>query len=80
MQGYEHARNDSAFPLYEFTCQLATLAPPPPEMQELMAALKGNREQTDRFFGIFAQTVSVPEFYAPENMQKIFGPGQQAGV
>ena len=76
MQGYEHARNDSAFPLYEFTCQLATLAPPPPEMQQLLAALKGNQEQTDRFFGIFAQTVSVPDFFAPENMQKIFDRGQ----
>jgi flavin-dependent dehydrogenase len=79
MEGYEQERNDSALPLYDFTCQLATLAPPPPEMQQLLAALKGNQEQTDRFFGIFAQTVSVPDFFAPENMQKIFGRGQ-AGV
>ena len=73
MEGYEQERNDSALPLYDFTCQLATLAPPPPEMEQLLAALKGNQEQTDRFFGIFAQTVSVPDFFAPENMQKIFG-------
>jgi flavin-dependent dehydrogenase len=73
---YEQERNNAAFPLYDFTCQLATLAPPPPEMQELLAALKGNQEQTNRFFGIFAQTVSVPEFFAPENMQRIFGRNQ----
>jgi flavin-dependent dehydrogenase len=77
---YEQERNNAAFPLYDFTCQLATLAPPPPEMQQLLAALKGNQEQTDRFFGIFAQTVSASEFFAPENMQRIFGPDQHASV
>lgn len=70
---YEEERNKRAFPLFEFTCQLATLAPPTPEMQQLFMALRGNQEQTNRFFGIFAQTVTVPEFFAPENMQKIFG-------
>jgi flavin-dependent dehydrogenase len=79
LEVYEQERNQSAFPLYDFTCQLATLAPPAPEMQQLLAALKGNQEQTDRFFGIFAQTVSVPEFFAPENMEKIFGKGQAGG-
>jgi flavin-dependent dehydrogenase len=79
LEEYEQERNKSAFPLYDFTCQLATLAPPTPEMQKLLVALNGNQEQTDRFFGIFAQTVSVSEFFAPENMQKIFGKGQ-AGV
>jgi flavin-dependent dehydrogenase len=80
MQGYEQERNRTALPLYEFTCQLATLAPPSSEMQQLLAALKGNQEQTNRFFGIFAQTVSIPEFFAPENMQKIFARGQHAGL
>jgi flavin-dependent dehydrogenase len=74
---YEQQRNETALPLYEFTCQLATLAPPPPEMQQLLAALQGNQEQTNRFFGLFAQTVSVPAFFAPENMQLIFGRNQQ---
>ena len=80
LAAYEQERNHAAFPLYEFTCQLATLAPPPPEMQQLLAALKGNQEQTDRFFGIFAQTVSVPEFFAPENMQRIFERDQHASA
>jgi 2-polyprenyl-6-methoxyphenol hydroxylase-like FAD-dependent oxidoreductase len=70
---YEQRRNETALPLYEFTRQLATLAPPPPSMQKLFAALQGNQEQTNRFFGLFAQTVSVPEFFAPENMERIFG-------
>jgi flavin-dependent dehydrogenase len=80
LEAYEQERNRTAFPLFEFTCQLATLAPPPPDFQQLLAALHGNQEQTNRFFGLFAQTVSVPEFFAPENMQKIFGQSKQTGV
>jgi flavin-dependent dehydrogenase len=74
---YEQQRNEAAFPLYEFTCRLATLAPPAPEMQRLFAALQGNQEQTNRFFGLFAQTVSIPEFFGAENMQQIFGRNPQ---
>lgn len=74
---YEQLRNQAAFPLFDFTCQLAPLGPPTPEMEKLLGALHGNQEQTDRFFGIFAQTVSVPEFFAPENMQCIFAQSAQ---
>jgi flavin-dependent dehydrogenase len=73
---YEQTRNDVALPLYDFTCQLATLAPPPPEMARLLAALQGNQEQTDRFFGLFAQTVSVPDFFAPSNVERILSAAQ----
>jgi flavin-dependent dehydrogenase len=77
LQRYEQQRNEASLPLYEFTCQLATLAPPAPEMQRLFAALQGNQEQTNRFFGIFAQTVSIPAFFAAENMQRILGRNPQ---
>ena len=29
--------------MYEFTCQLASLEPPPPEMQQLLGAIQGNQ-------------------------------------
>lgn len=58
-------------PLYELTCQFAALEPPPPEMQQLFAALRHNQEQTDRFFGTVAGTVPIPEFFAPENLGRI---------
>ena len=80
LEEYERQRNQAAFPLYEFTLQLATLAPPPPEMQQLFAALKGNQEQTNRFFGVLAQTVSVPEFFSAENMKQIFGQDRGTAV
>jgi hypothetical protein len=44
---------------------------PPPEMQALFAALSVNPEQTNRFFGVLDGTVSVPEFFAPENVARI---------
>jgi flavin-dependent dehydrogenase len=73
LSGYEQRRNEEALPIYEFTCQLAALEPSPPEMQQLVAALRHNREQTNRFMGTLAGTVSIPEFFAPENIGQIMG-------
>jgi flavin-dependent dehydrogenase len=68
---YEERRNDAAFPIYEFTCQLAALEPPPPEMQQLFAALRHDQHQTNRFFGVMAGTVPVAEYFSPENIGRI---------
>lgn len=74
---YERRRNDVAMPVYEFTCQLAPFDPPPPEMLQLYNALRGNQAETDRFCGLIAQTASIPEFFAPENIQRIIGGGSR---
>jgi flavin-dependent dehydrogenase len=71
LAGYEQARNAVAFPLYEFICQMASMELPPPEMQALFAALAGNPEATNRFYGVLDGTVSVPEFFSPENIGAI---------
>jgi len=69
---YERQRNAAVLPMYEFTCQLANLAEPPSrEMQQLLAALRGNQAETNRFLGAWAGTVPVSEFFAPENVQRI---------
>jgi 2-polyprenyl-6-methoxyphenol hydroxylase-like FAD-dependent oxidoreductase len=70
---YEQRRNEAALPMYELTCQVATLEPPQPQMQHLFAALRHNQEQTNRFFGALAGTVPIPEFFAPENIGRIMG-------
>jgi hypothetical protein len=57
--------------MYEYTCQLASLAPPPPAVQQLFAALQGNQHGTNRHFGTIAGMVSIPEFFSPENIQRI---------
>lgn len=39
---YQRDRDTRALPIYKFTTQLATLEPPPPEMQQLLGAVHGN--------------------------------------
>jgi flavin-dependent dehydrogenase len=73
LAAYERRRNEEMLPMYEYSCQFAGLEPPPPEMQRMFAALRGNQPQTDRFLGTIAGTVSIPEFYSQENMQRIIG-------
>lgn len=71
LAGYEKKRNDAELPYYELTAQLATFEPPPPEMQQLLAALVDNPEQRSRWFGVLAHTVPVQEFLSPDNMRRI---------
>ncbi|MDP8924512.1 MAG: NAD(P)/FAD-dependent oxidoreductase [Chloroflexota bacterium] len=68
---YEQRRNEAAIPMYEYTCELAALAPPPPEMQALFAALRGNQDDTNCFLGTIAGTVPILEFFAPSNLERI---------
>ena len=42
-------------------------------MQRLFAALRGNQEDTDRFVGMIAGTVPIPEFFAPQNLERLVG-------
>jgi 2-polyprenyl-6-methoxyphenol hydroxylase-like FAD-dependent oxidoreductase len=73
LAAYEQQRNAAAMPAYEFNSQLASLQPRPPEMQQLFAALRENQAETDRFVGAVEGTVPIPEFFAPENIQRIVG-------
>ena len=70
---YQQQRDDAVRPMYEFTHQLAGLEPPPAQMRELFAALRGNRDDTDRFFGTIAGTTPLEAFYAPANVARIIG-------
>ena len=68
---YERRRNEVATPIYEFTCEMAAFEPPTTEQVKLFEALSANEAETDRFFGLIAQTTSVREFFAPENVRRI---------
>ena len=57
--------------MYDFTCQLATLEPPPPPMQQLFAALRGNQEATNQFYSAITGSRPLPEFMNPENIGRI---------
>ena len=47
------------------------LGSPPPEIMSLYDALRHDEVERNRLFGTFGGTVSIPEYYAPENMQRI---------
>jgi 2-polyprenyl-6-methoxyphenol hydroxylase-like FAD-dependent oxidoreductase len=71
MTAWQRARDTGAMPIYEFTCQLATLEPPPPEMQQLLGAVHGNQEAMDGFVSVLAGTMSPVEFFSPDNIGRI---------
>ncbi|MCW5853570.1 MAG: FAD-dependent monooxygenase [Anaerolineae bacterium] len=75
---YQHARDQAFMPIYEITCQRARLAPPPPEMLGLIAALRHNPEQANRFLSINSGTVAASDFFALENIQRIMAAARPA--
>ena len=54
MGDYQRARDQHVLPMYEFTCQLATLEPPPPEMRQLFGAIHGNQKAMDGFVQVLS--------------------------
>jgi 2-polyprenyl-6-methoxyphenol hydroxylase-like FAD-dependent oxidoreductase len=64
MAEYQATRDRSSLPMYELTCQIATLQPPPPEMQQLLGAILGNQAAMDGFVKMNAGTISPAEFFA----------------
>jgi 2-polyprenyl-6-methoxyphenol hydroxylase-like FAD-dependent oxidoreductase len=78
MSVYQRVRDEHVLPMYEFTCQLATLAPPPPETQQLFGAIHGNRTAMDGFVQMNAGTISPAQFLSPLNIGTIMSAGQGA--
>ncbi len=77
MSAYQSARDQHVMPLYEFTATLASQEPPPPEMRELLHAVHGNQEAMDGFVRVSAGVVSPAEFFAEDNVKRIFAAAQK---
>jgi 2-polyprenyl-6-methoxyphenol hydroxylase-like FAD-dependent oxidoreductase len=71
MSRYQQERDTAAFPIYEFTTQLATLEPPPPEMQALLAATARTQDAMDAFVSVTAGAMSPIDFMDPANIAGI---------
>ncbi|HEU4491901.1 MAG TPA: NAD(P)/FAD-dependent oxidoreductase [Jiangellales bacterium] len=71
MSAWHRERDARVMPMYEFTSQLATLEPPPPEMQQLFGAMDGNQEAMDGFVSVVSGAVSPQEFFSPHNVSRI---------
>lgn len=71
LAGHQASRDQRVKPLYDFTCQLALLEPPPPHMQQLFAALRGNRAATNQFYAAITGSRPLLTFMNPENIGRI---------
>jgi len=71
MGDYQAQRDAQVLPMFEFTCELASLEPPPPELQQLLGACRGNQESMDEFALLNAGALSPAEFSSPEHIERI---------
>jgi 2-polyprenyl-6-methoxyphenol hydroxylase-like FAD-dependent oxidoreductase len=63
MADYQRTRDERVLQMYEFTCQLATLQPPPPEMQRLFGGIQGNQPAMDAFAQLNAGSLPPAQFF-----------------
>ena len=71
MEECRSARDKHVFPMYELTAQLATLEPPPPELQRILGAVHGNPDAMDAFARMNAGVTSPAEFFSEDNVKRI---------
>ena len=78
LAAHEAARNERVRPMYEFTTQLAALDPPPPEMQALFRALRGNQDATNAFLSAITGTIPLRDFMSDDNLSRILSASKDA--
>ncbi len=72
MADYHARRDEQVLPMYAFTNDLATLHPPPPELQQVLGAVAGSQEAMDGFARVAAGVTSPADFFSDENVGRIF--------
>jgi 2-polyprenyl-6-methoxyphenol hydroxylase-like FAD-dependent oxidoreductase len=80
MASCQRERDEHALPMYDFTCQVATLEPPPPEVQRIFGALPYSQASMDAFARMNAGTISPAEFFSPESVRRILSAAEQRGM
>jgi 2-polyprenyl-6-methoxyphenol hydroxylase-like FAD-dependent oxidoreductase len=71
LAAHERSRNERVRPMYDFTSALAALEPPPPHMQDLFRALRGNQDATNAFLSAITGAIPLGEFMSEENRERI---------
>ena len=80
LAGYERARDRAALPMYQFTGQLASFAPPTAEQEAMFAAVAADQAETERFFGVMTGAVPLADYFSPRNLLRILGVRGMAGL
>jgi flavin-dependent dehydrogenase len=71
LRDYQSARDTHVRAMYEFTAEIASLEPPPPDMQRLLAAVSTDQVAMDGFARVAAGVTSPAEFFSDENAGRI---------
>ncbi len=71
MADYQRHRDKRVRGVYDFTAQLATLEPPSPELQKLLAAIDGNPAAMNTFAGVIAGTVPPADLFDPQRIEAL---------
>jgi 2-polyprenyl-6-methoxyphenol hydroxylase-like FAD-dependent oxidoreductase len=80
LAGYERARDRAALPMYEFTTELALLAPPPPEAQAFFAAVAERPAEAGRFLAVLTGSEPLAGYFGPRNLLRMLGFRRMAKV
>ena len=74
LAGYQGARDEAVLPMFDFTMDVASLAPPPVEARVLFSALAaGKQSEIDRFLAVLSGAIPLRQYMTPGNMRKIVG-------
>ena len=71
MEAWRSARDVRVKAMYELTSDFASLEPPPPELQQLLAAVSRSEEAMDDFARVLAGVTSPADFFSEENAGRI---------
>jgi 2-polyprenyl-6-methoxyphenol hydroxylase-like FAD-dependent oxidoreductase len=71
LAGYEQQRNSASMQIYRENLYLAQFKPVPAEMLAIRAAVRGDQEETNRFYLARQGMIQQEEFFNPENLQRI---------
>lgn len=77
MSAWHHQRDAQVSAMYEFTAQMATLEPPPPEMQHLLQAISRDQDTMNGFVSVISGAISPTEFFSSDNVSRILAGTQQ---
>jgi 2-polyprenyl-6-methoxyphenol hydroxylase-like FAD-dependent oxidoreductase len=74
LAGYQRARDEAVLPMFDFTLDVASLAPPPVEARVLFSSLAaGPQHEVDRFLAVVAGAIPLREYMTPGNLRRIVG-------
>lgn len=79
MADYRAKRDAWCLPIYELTTEFATLEPPPPHLQQLLAAIRGNQPAMDGFASTVAGATSPAAYFSDANVSRMLGETVPAG-